>query len=380
MKKLLFFIVFFTLSLLLAQHSIFAQTQTQETMTKQYNIQFPIAELGNCDSFSACKTYCDDQAHKDACISFAKTKGFYKEPVKAASSEVLQSAKSELGCDSETSCREFCDQQANYEKCRTFGKKYNLTKAQENPADQQILEKAKTTLGCDSQSSCKNFCEDPQNQQKCSDFAKQSDLAGGITRVGPGGCTSEQSCKTYCESNRDKCQEFSKQTLQPSSAASPVPSTNTNDKQPREDFCKENPEKCKTTTPSKTQNHEEFCKQNPDFCKPIQKATRSSEQLPKQVSPVPSQKFEKQNNTQQVEKRSLESTEQKREFIQQNQEYQQRFLKEKETVQTTGEKPAVLIQPSEKSIVKPAIDQAVEGAFIESSFWDQILNFFFIKR
>ena len=106
--------------------TIYAQVNPEE-QAKKYQVTFPIAELGNCASFSACRTYCDDATHSDVCIAFAKRKGFYKEKeVDTKKQALILTAKTELGCDSETSCRATCEQDANFEKCQKFAQKNGL--------------------------------------------------------------------------------------------------------------------------------------------------------------------------------------------------------------------------------------------------------------
>lgn len=234
--------------------------ENPEEMAKKYNIQFPIPDLGNCGSFTACKAYCDDEANRDSCMTFAKKKGFYQEAQSEKSASLLQNAKSELGCDSETTCRQVCEQEANFEKCSAFAQKHNLGGPRGNPGDKQILQKAKELLGCNSESSCKTVCENPSNQEKCSTFAKQTGLGGGIKRVGPGGCNSEESCNAYCQSHPDECQGFGGQKLQG---------------QQLETFCRENPERCRLgNNEDTTINQDEFCRQNPDKCKAPSRAAQ----------------------------------------------------------------------------------------------------------
>ena len=197
--------------------SVYAEVNPEE-QAKKYQVTFPIAELDNCTSFSACRTYCENTTHSDACIAFAKKKGFYKEQkIDAKKQALIQAAKTELGCNSETSCQATCEQEVNFDKCQKFAQKNGLDegqKDQKDPADKAILQKAKTILGCDSSTSCKAICEQEANREKCSEFAKQAGLEGGIRHVGPGGCDSESSCRSYCEKNPDECKKFAGQNNQ----------------------------------------------------------------------------------------------------------------------------------------------------------------------
>lgn len=189
---------------LLAVTPVLAQ---EEEVAKKYGITFPIAELGNCGSISACKSYCDNTENIDKCISFAKAKGFDKE-VGAPNQDVLSSAQSELGCNSEGSCRTICEKEENFDRCSSFAQKHNLGSPRGNPGDRKVLNKARDLLGCDSESSCRAVCEQEANQQRCSEFASQSGLGGGIRKVGPGGCNSEASCRAFCEGNPAECEKF----------------------------------------------------------------------------------------------------------------------------------------------------------------------------
>ena len=218
-KNILFLPIAFLLALTLLSFNkiIYAEINPEEQV-KKYQVTFPIVELDNCTSFSTCRTYCNDATHSDACIAFAKKKGFYKEQeVDTKKQALIQTAKTELGCDSESSCRATCEQEANFEKCQKFAQKNGLgegQKDQKDPADKAILQKAKTILGCDSPTSCKSICEQETNREKCSAFAKQAGLEGGIRHAGPGGCNSEQSCRSYCEKSPDECKKFAGQNNQ----------------------------------------------------------------------------------------------------------------------------------------------------------------------
>lgn len=206
MKK---FILLTLLSIFFIVPHSFAQ-ESPETTAKKYGVTFPIAELGNCASFSTCREYCEDATHADQCVSFAKKKGFYKETQNdSRKKEMMEAAKTQLGCTSETSCRETCQKEENFEKCSAFSQKHGVGEGPKgNPRDKNVLQKAQQILGCNSETSCKSVCEQDVNKDKCSEFAKQTGLGGGIKKVGPGGCNSEESCRTYCEKNRDECMKF----------------------------------------------------------------------------------------------------------------------------------------------------------------------------
>lgn len=190
-------LVFLTLTLF---SSITFAQESDDTVTKKYGITFPISELGNCGSISECKSYCDNENNRDACVNFAKKKGFHKEN-SSNNNSMLKDAQSSLGCSSENSCRAFCEQESNRQKCMEFAKRHGVKTGPSN----EIMNRAKSELGCNSPESCRVVCEQEANREKCSNFAKSVGLSGGEHRVGPGGCTSEESCRAYCEKNPNEC-------------------------------------------------------------------------------------------------------------------------------------------------------------------------------
>lgn len=279
--------------------------ENPEAAAKKYGVSFPVAELGNCNNFSECKAYCDKEENRDACIGFAKKKGFYKEEVKdqgkRADKKLLEAAKGELGCDSETSCRGICEKEENREKCSSFAEKYKLEGPRRGPGDANILKKAKEILGCNSEASCKAVCEKQENQEKCSEFAKQTGLGGGMRRVGPGGCNSEESCRSYCEKNMDECRKLgggpreSERRAGPSGCNSEESCRAYCEKNPEEcrkfgggppegaenrrqgpggcnseescnKYCQEHPQECQGSSGQGPQDMEKFCKENPGRC------------------------------------------------------------------------------------------------------------------
>lgn len=287
-----FFFLFLALTLFLFIPSSVLAQETTATAQK-YGFTFPIAELGNCTDMATCKAYCQDETHKDACVVFAKKKGFYKaSPKETKQSSLLQSSKAELGCTSEISCRALCEQEANREKCLAFAEKNGLD-APRGPANRTILEKAKTILGCDSEQSCKAICGKVENQEKCSSFAEQAGLSGGIRRVGPGGCNSEESCRSYCQSHQEECAKFGgaapagedQNRRGPGGCTSEEsckayceqhPSECQGESGPQEQrkhFCNENPDKC-SGQESPAQSPEAYCQQNPDKCRLPEEASR----------------------------------------------------------------------------------------------------------
>lgn len=287
----LFLFLLFTVFLFYSPLLVKGQT-TNEEAAKKYGITYPIASLGNCADYTSCRNYCEDESHRDACIQYAKQKGFYEE---RKTDETLTHAKTELGCNSETECKNICEKEENFEKCTNFAKKTGLVKEQIlSPKNQEILTKAKEILGCDSPQTCKSICEQEGNRQKCSEFAKQTGLKGGEEKRGPGGCNSEESCKAFCSSpdNFNECSKFNRGGPPQEGFRGPG---GCNNESSCKEYCEKNPEKCREQFDDgqpPPQDSSEFKRPEEEFRLPENSQERPSEQRresPPNQGPPPGQ-------------------------------------------------------------------------------------------
>lgn len=269
-KAWIVFLIAFIASFIMA-----GSAKAEEDPAKKYNVTFPVVELGGCSNISECRIFCEDPVNRDSCISYAKKKGFYKEPEVAGSkkNDLVAAAKKELGCDSESSCRSLCSDQANFDKCDAFAKKRGLNGGHiEDPANRKILEKAKEILGCNSPDSCSSFCSKEENKQKCSEFAKETGLRGGEQRVGPGGCTSEETCKAFCSDpqNFSVCKGFMS-----SSGGNFSGPGGCNSEESCRAYCRGHEDECRslgggggqTEERNRTEEYARFCRENPEKCR-----------------------------------------------------------------------------------------------------------------
>lgn len=292
MKKIIF-LTFFAFIVLLSSSPVFAEsTATQSAQRpEKYGITFPIAGLGGCTDVASCKAYCNDASHRDACVSFAKQKGFYKQSEESKRKEqLITEAKTALGCTTAEACRAMCQDEANRDKCMAFAKKFGTPNINaEKTKNPEILEKAKQALGCASESSCKALCQDEANKDKCSIFAKSVGLQGGQRRVGPGGCASEDSCKEFCTANPDACKQYSnemqkKRESMPSGYGSSMPKTGPggcNSMETCATYCSLHLDECSdfvkaNVDPKQMEQikkvsgeYEKMCKEDPEKCKQI---------------------------------------------------------------------------------------------------------------
>lgn len=168
-------------------------------------ITFPVTELGNCATLNECRAYCDQEANKPACRTFAQTKKLTSKEI------IIDKARSELGCSTVETCKVFCSEERSKGTCQTFAKKYHLRMV----ARDTMLEAARTELGCTTREQCKALCALPENGERCETlgkkFGKVSVREQLVERAKTElGCTSFASCRTFCQdkTNRDACRNF----------------------------------------------------------------------------------------------------------------------------------------------------------------------------
>lgn len=188
-------------------------------VTAQTDIVFPIAELGNCADRNACKTYCDDLTHKDACVAFARAHGIMSEEEASEAEKMPKVGPG--GCQSESACRAYCGDAEHQEECLAFTERHNI----KTPRGTEVRERARLIREqgapgqCQSEKECRAYCENPAHQGECLVFAEKHDLIDKnkirvakkvMEEGGPGGCKEEKECRAYCENpdNTVACVKF----------------------------------------------------------------------------------------------------------------------------------------------------------------------------
>lgn len=177
--------------------------ETPEQTLERLGVTFPVAQLGNCTSVSACRQYCELPQNQAACRSFSQSYGLANQDL------LVQKAQQELGCTSREECRAFCNQEKNQEACQAFVKRYHLR----NTAKERVLKQAQRLLNCSSLTECKQLCSQQQNQDKCQKFALQNNLPTNPkqrhlleTAMKQLGCGSFAECKEFCSQEENKTQ------------------------------------------------------------------------------------------------------------------------------------------------------------------------------
>lgn len=174
-------------------------------------IQFPIPELGECGSATACEAYCDDLSHKDACVAFGLAHGLIDRDEAEATEDLPPTGPG--GCSTESSCRAYCEDPAHLAECTAFGAAHGVI-SKEDARKSEILLTTGGPGGCNTPDDCSAYCQDPAHEQECFEFAKtngfiseaeverierhREEAAVSTEEPGPGGCTDEASCRAYC--------------------------------------------------------------------------------------------------------------------------------------------------------------------------------------
>lgn len=245
------FIASISVFILVGAYVVFAQSNP-------FDIQFPIAKLGNCNSIEECKAYCDNAENQEACSAWAKSEGIRTGGERHAR---ISEKGGPGGCKSEEECQAYCEVPENRVTCIDFAEKEGFMTAEEANRARTFIQKEKEGFngpgGCDSQESCKAYCQNPEHIQECvlnaveNGFMQkeeadrilsfiQSGTEAGITGVegfgkpqipsvqqeprinkekalkileaqgGPGGCSTFKACETFCDTpgNENICLDF----------------------------------------------------------------------------------------------------------------------------------------------------------------------------
>lgn len=214
-------------------------------------VNYPISELGNCDSKENCKNFCDLEENRAVCIDYAERAKLFKaeEAERMRDQQAFEEKLHTLGdspggCISPRECDAYCRVEANLKECLDFGVKFGRMNQDEA---NKILEKSQRggPGGCKSGDECKNYCRKSEHEDECLSFAKsEGDISEddvlllkkarqvekrlresgpeeeGFNKEkaeevlqaqgGPGGCKDTEECQKYCMdmSHLEECMQF----------------------------------------------------------------------------------------------------------------------------------------------------------------------------
>ena len=191
------------------------------------NIQYPVAELGNCADKAACKAYCDLPQNAPACLEFAgKNSLMSAQELQEAEKFLALGGKGPGGCADKAACETYCDDTRHTAECVKFAVENGLLSGQELDEAKKMLaalEKGITPPACGSKKNCDAYCQDPSHMEECVNFGIQAGFIQGkeledaqkmLAAIKKGAtppkCNGKEQCDAYCQSEEHfaECADF----------------------------------------------------------------------------------------------------------------------------------------------------------------------------
>ncbi len=191
------------------------------------NIQYPVEELGNCQSEAACKNYCDKPGNIEACLAFAEKNNLMtSEELEQAKNFIAAGAKGPGGCTGKESCEEYCNDVSKIDECVAYAEKNNLMSAKdlgEAKKVQAAIKRGVKPPACGNKKSCDTYCSNSDHMEECISFGieagflqgkeleeSQKMLAALKRGVKPPPCGGKEACDEYCQQpdNMEVCMNF----------------------------------------------------------------------------------------------------------------------------------------------------------------------------
>lgn len=179
------------------------------------DIQFPVAELGNCQSEVECRSYCEKPKNTKVCLDFAEKHNLISEEELAKARKFFEVGKGPGGCTTEESCKSYCDDVSHIDECIAFAEENDFLP----PEELEEAKKVQTALAqgaqlpgnCRSKTECDNYCGDSAHMEECIAFAEAAGFIPAdeleeakkvleAVRKGakPPPCRGRAQCDAYC--------------------------------------------------------------------------------------------------------------------------------------------------------------------------------------
>ncbi len=190
------------------------------------DVQYPVKELGNCVSGTACKNYCDKPANTEACLGYAEKTGLMSAEEVDKAEKFLEAGSGPGGCKTMDACESYCNSVSHIDECVDFAEKNGLMSG----ADLEEAKKIKAAKdrgvkmpACGSKKQCDVYCSEPDHMEECITFAQEAGFMSGQeledsrkmlaaikAGVKPPPCKGKAECDVYCmqEENFNSCLDF----------------------------------------------------------------------------------------------------------------------------------------------------------------------------
>ncbi|KKU85827.1 MAG: hypothetical protein UY15_C0021G0023 [Parcubacteria group bacterium GW2011_GWA2_47_9] len=191
------------------------------------DITYPVAELGNCKTEAACKTFCDKPQNIAACVAFAEKYNLLSPEELARAKAFLTAGEGPGGCSTPQGCENYCNDASHIEECIAFADEHNLIPPDELDEAKKVLAAlrrgAKLPGGCAKKSECEAYCSEPSHMEECIIFAEAAgfippdELADAKKMLvaikngaKPPPCRGKAECDAYCQEpeNFEGCLTF----------------------------------------------------------------------------------------------------------------------------------------------------------------------------
>lgn len=205
----------------------FAQENPDGNPPSAPQIQYPVAELGNCKNEGECRSFCDKPANLNACLDFAEKNGLMpKEELDRAKRFADAGGKGPGGCQGKNSCDTYCNDINNIDECVSYAEKNGMMppkELEEAKKVQAAMKRGVKPPACKNKGECDTFCSQPENMESCMNFAleaglmderEKSDAQKMLTAlkrgVKPPPCKGKNECDAYCgqPENMEVCMNF----------------------------------------------------------------------------------------------------------------------------------------------------------------------------
>lgn len=205
-----------------------AFAQTDSTVDPLANIQYPIAELGNCPDANACKIYCDKIDNREACFAFAQKNNLMDKEEIASAKKFMAIGKGPGNCTTREVCENYCNDVSHIDECVSFAEKTGVLGQKDLEEAQKVRAAIKSGVkppACTNRKECDVYCSSADHMEECITFANAAGLMNDKEKqesqkvlqairkgIKPPACKGKKECDLYCSTpdHIEECMTFAK--------------------------------------------------------------------------------------------------------------------------------------------------------------------------
>jgi hypothetical protein len=221
------FLCLIILAFLAAAAAIIANPVNAQESSPSSSIQYPVAELGNCQDEAGCKLYCDKPEHTEACLDFAQKNNLMSQTEIAQAKKFLDSNIKKPGnCQTKDTCESYCNDISHIDECIAFAEQNGIIPQEELAEAKKVQTAIKNGIkppACGNKKSCDVYCDSPEHMEECITFAQSAGLMSEQEQadaqkmllaikkgVKPPPCRGKEACDEYCNKpeNMELCMKF----------------------------------------------------------------------------------------------------------------------------------------------------------------------------